>query len=359
MTLAEPMTAIPAVSRVSATPAALDLIVKMSAMHGALMFHQSGGCCDGSAPMCYPRHDFKVGAQDVFMGVIGGQPLYMGKSQFEYWQHTHIIIDVVPGRGSGFSLEAPEGVRFLTRSRIYSDAENDALDAMGPPPTGVERPVDLAESVTTTSPAVQHEGSPMSASKTLREITGMGHVPTTIGKSALILIDCQNTYREGVMQLEGVEPALAECKTLLERFRAAGRPIIHIQHDAGAGSPYDVHAPIGAIADPVRPRPGEPVVVKNYPSSFEKTNLHDLLKGLQVEDLTIAGFMTHVCVNSTARAAFNHGYKSTVVAAATATRSLPNPTGGVTSAKALHDASLTALHDMFAVVVPAGADVKA
>jgi uncharacterized protein (DUF779 family) len=127
-------------SRVSSTEAAEKLIEKLVAMHGPLMFHQSGGCCDGSAPMCYPRSDFKVGAQDIFMGEIAGQPLYMGKSQFEYWQHTHIIIDVVPGRGSGFSLEAPEGVRFLTRSRIYTDAEVDALDAIGPPPTGAERP---------------------------------------------------------------------------------------------------------------------------------------------------------------------------------------------------------------------------
>jgi nicotinamidase-related amidase len=109
----------------------------------------------------------------------------------------------------------------------------------------------------------------------------------------------------------------------------------------------------------VKPRSGEPVVVKNYPSSFEKTNLDDLLKGLGVEDLTLAGFMTHVCVNSTARAAFNHGYRATVVGSATATRSLPNPSGGVVSAKDLQDASLTALHDIFAVVVPTVDDVAA
>jgi nicotinamidase-related amidase len=199
----------------------------------------------------------------------------------------------------------------------------------------------------------------MPASKTLREITGLGHVPGTIGKSALILIDCQNTYREGLMQLEGVEPALAECQRLLSRFRDAGRPVIHIQHDAGAGSPYDVNAPIGAIADVVKPQAGEPVVVKNYPSSFERTNLDDLLKGFGVEEVTLAGFMTHVCVNSTARAAFNHGYRATVVGNATATRSLPNPAGGVVSAKDLHDASLAALHDIFAVVVPAADDVTA
>lgn len=128
------------VQRVSCTQAALDLIRKLVGIHGPLLFHQSGGCCDGSAPMCYPRAEFKVGAQDVYMGEIGGQPFYMGRSQFEYWQHTHLIIDVVPGRGSGFSVESPEGVRFLTRSRIYSDAENDELDALGPPPTGVEHP---------------------------------------------------------------------------------------------------------------------------------------------------------------------------------------------------------------------------
>jgi uncharacterized protein (DUF779 family) len=128
------------VDRVSVTPEAEKLIVKLQGMHGPLLFHQSGGCCDGSAPMCYPRGEFRVGAQDVFMGEIGGQPFYMGRSQFEYWQHTHLIIDVVPGRGSGFSLEAPEGVRFLTRSRIFTDAENDALDKIGHPPTGADRP---------------------------------------------------------------------------------------------------------------------------------------------------------------------------------------------------------------------------
>jgi len=128
------------VERVTCTQATKDLIDKLMAMHGPLLFHQSGGCCDGSAPMCYPRGDFKVGAQDVFMGEIGNQPFYMGKSQFEYWQHTHLMIDVVPGRGSGFSLEGPEGVRFLTRSRVFTDAEYEALDEIGPPPSGVERP---------------------------------------------------------------------------------------------------------------------------------------------------------------------------------------------------------------------------
>lgn len=128
------------VERVTATPEAIAMIEKLQALNGPLLFHQSGGCCDGSAPMCYPRGEFRVGAQDVFMGEIGGQPFYMGRSQFEYWEHTHLIIDLVKGRGSGFSLEAPEGVRFLTRSRIYTDAEYEELEKLGPPPTGEERP---------------------------------------------------------------------------------------------------------------------------------------------------------------------------------------------------------------------------
>ena len=128
------------VERVTATPEAIAMIEKLQAQNGPLLFHQSGGCCDGSAPMCYPRGEVRVGAQDVVMGEIGGQPFYMGRSQFEYWEHTHLIIDLVTGRGSGFSLEAPEGVRFLTRSRIYTDAEYEELEKLGPPPTGEERP---------------------------------------------------------------------------------------------------------------------------------------------------------------------------------------------------------------------------
>jgi uncharacterized protein (DUF779 family) len=117
------------VSRVSCTEATAKLIGKLVAMHGPLMFHQSGGCCDGSAPMCYPRGDLKIGQVDVELGEIAGQPFYMTRDQFEYWKHTHLIIDVVPGRGSGFSIESPEGVRFLTRSRVFTDAEQAELDA--------------------------------------------------------------------------------------------------------------------------------------------------------------------------------------------------------------------------------------
>jgi uncharacterized protein len=120
------------VERVLATEETLKLIAHLRAKHGPLMFHQSGGCCDGSAPMCYPAAEFKVGGNDVKLGEVGGCPFYMDADQFDYWKHTQLIIDVVPGRGHGFSVEAPEGVRFLTRSRVFTDAEADALAAAAP-----------------------------------------------------------------------------------------------------------------------------------------------------------------------------------------------------------------------------------
>jgi uncharacterized protein len=118
------------IARVSATPKALELISQLTSRNGPVIFHQSGGCCDGSAPMCFPDGDFKIGSQDLLMGEIGGAPFYMSRSQFEYWKHTHLIIDVVKGRGSGFSLEAPEGVRFLTRSRVFTEDELQALEQL-------------------------------------------------------------------------------------------------------------------------------------------------------------------------------------------------------------------------------------
>jgi uncharacterized protein len=124
------------VDRVTVTPAATALIDKLRAAHGPLFFHQSGGCCDGSAPMCYPLGEFQIGQRDVYLGEIAGCPIYISGPQFEYWQHTHLIIDAVPGRGAGFSLEAPEGMRFLTRSRVFTDAELEELDSAGAPPRG-------------------------------------------------------------------------------------------------------------------------------------------------------------------------------------------------------------------------------
>jgi uncharacterized protein len=123
------------VSRVDLTPAAADLLVRLMADHGPLMFHQSGGCCDGSAPMCFAADEFLTGDSDQHVGDLtvpgpDGEvavPVWMSKPQYEYWKHTHLTIDVVPGRGAGFSLEAPLGVRFLLRSRLLTDAELVAL----------------------------------------------------------------------------------------------------------------------------------------------------------------------------------------------------------------------------------------
>ncbi|HZM08166.1 MAG TPA: DUF779 domain-containing protein [Methylocella sp.] len=120
------------VERVVATPSAEQLIARLKEKHGALLFHQSGGCCDGSSPMCFPKAEFRTGLSDVFLGEIAGCPFYIGAAQFEYWAHTQLIIDVVAGRGGGFSVEAPEGLRFLTRGRVFSDAE---LLSLGAPPT--------------------------------------------------------------------------------------------------------------------------------------------------------------------------------------------------------------------------------
>jgi uncharacterized protein len=126
------------VRRVDRTEAAATLIAQLKTIHGDLLFHQSGGCCDGSSPMCYPINEFKIGQRDVFLGKIEGCPFYMSEAQFTYWQGTHLTLDVVKGRGSGFSVEAPEGVRFLIRSRVFTDEEWAALEAMGPPPQGAQ-----------------------------------------------------------------------------------------------------------------------------------------------------------------------------------------------------------------------------
>jgi uncharacterized protein (DUF779 family) len=128
--------------RVELTSAAEDLLRTLYKAHGSLMFHQSGGCCDGSSPMCYQAGEFRVGGQDVLLGELNvadiQEPIgfWMSASQFEYWKHTHLTVDVVPGRGGGFSLESPEGMRFLIRSRLFTDQEWAILEN-SPVPTGL------------------------------------------------------------------------------------------------------------------------------------------------------------------------------------------------------------------------------
>ncbi len=123
-------------TRVDITDEALALLTRLQQRHGPVMFHQSGGCCDGSSPMCYPLGDFLLGESDVHLGWVGDAPFHMSAAQFAYWAHTHLTVDVVPGRGAGFSLEAPEGVRFLIRYRLLTEEEQAALPPVttGPAP---------------------------------------------------------------------------------------------------------------------------------------------------------------------------------------------------------------------------------
>jgi uncharacterized protein (DUF779 family) len=141
--------------RVLITAAAANLLRSLGERHGPVMFHQSGGCCDGSSPMCYPDGEFIVGDRDVLLGVLLGAPVWISGPQFQTWKHTQLVIDVVPGRGGGFSLEAPDGVRFLSRGRAFTDAELVLL-ADRPPLTGAdyeqgarypEEPVEVVEVV--------------------------------------------------------------------------------------------------------------------------------------------------------------------------------------------------------------------
>ncbi len=124
--------------RVLATPAAVALIRQLRERHGPLIFHQSGGCCEGSAPMCFRQVDFRVGARDVLLGIIAGVPFYVGAAQYQYLAYSQLTLDVTTGGGDSFSLEAADGVRFAVRSRLFSDEEAAELDAAGPPPTGPE-----------------------------------------------------------------------------------------------------------------------------------------------------------------------------------------------------------------------------
>ncbi|MGY1601439.1 cysteine hydrolase family protein [Geodermatophilus sp. SYSU D00815] len=192
----------------------------------------------------------------------------------------------------------------------------------------------------------------MSETTSLRRLSGLPETPASWRDQTLVLVDCQNTYTRGVLELDGVQQALDQVEELLDRARSAGVPVIHIQHDAGPGSPYDVRAESGAIVDRVAPRGDEPVVVKDRPNAFVGTDL-EARCAASGRDVLLAGFMTHMCINSTARGAFNLGYRPTVVASATATRDLPGPEGTVPAA-AVQTVSLAAIADLFGLVVPDG-----
>lgn len=189
----------------------------------------------------------------------------------------------------------------------------------------------------------------MSQSTIIRPPHRADEQPARLSASTLVLIDAQQTYTAGPLELTDVAAAIDHAAELLDRARAAGTTVIHVQHDAGSGSLFDIRGESGAIVDALAPREDESTIVKTHPNSFFDTDLERLL-GDRSRPVIIAGFMTHMCVDSTARAAFDLGYAVTVVGAATATRDLTGVEGTVPAA-AVKAASLAALGDTFAVVV--------
>ena len=186
---------------------------------------------------------------------------------------------------------------------------------------------------------------------TLREIVGLGQTPANLSDSVLLMVDCQNTYRTGIMQLTNVDPALLEAQKLLQRARKSNIPIIHIRHDGGAGSPYDLDEEIGQISAEVAPIDGEMVITKSFPNAFVQTELDERLRMLAIENIVLAGFMTHMCINSTAHGGFNLGYQPTVVASATATRPLQAANGKMLTAEQVQDGAIASTRDLYAAIV--------
>ncbi|MBT6093419.1 MAG: cysteine hydrolase [Rhodospirillaceae bacterium] len=193
--------------------------------------------------------------------------------------------------------------------------------------------------------------------KTLLQMAGADLTPAGWDESTLILIDCQNEYVTGAVPLAGVDAALAECAKLLAAARANAAPVIHIRHKGQPGGAFDWDAPRGGICDAVAPADGETVIGKGLPNSFAGTDLDEHLKATERGKLIVAGFMTHMCISATVRSALDHGYFSTVIDAACATRDLPDGKGGVVAAADLHRAELVALSDRFCVVAPDAAAI--
>jgi|SRR4051794_13895225 nicotinamidase-related amidase len=192
----------------------------------------------------------------------------------------------------------------------------------------------------------------MNAPKTLLELAGATPVPASLSEAALVIIDAQNEYRDGALPLEDIDAALASVEGLLERARKAGASIIHVVHRGRPGGLFDPQGRNGAIIDAVTPRAGEAVVGKTLPNCFTSEEFRQALTASGCKKIIATGFMTHMCVEATARAALDQGYATTVVADATATRALPDPLGGPpVSAGDLQRRSLAALADRFATVV--------
>ncbi len=192
---------------------------------------------------------------------------------------------------------------------------------------------------------------------TLRELNGFDQTPASLSDATLLLIDYQNTYTRGVMELAGWRSALDSAAALLSRARRAGAEVIHVINDGGAGTPYDIQAEIGRIHPRVAPIEGESVVVKAVPDAFVGTDLGDRLDAAGKKDVIIAGFMTHMCVTFTAAGAFLRGDRPTVVADACATRPLKTAVADL-SAEQLHHSALATIGDLYGVVVPSGSTLN-
>lgn len=187
--------------------------------------------------------------------------------------------------------------------------------------------------------------------KTLLQLAGADLAPPRISEATVVVIDAQREYVDGRLPLPGVAPALERIAGVLAAARAAGRPVVHVQHKGRAGGLFDPATPSFAFAEAAEPQAGEVVVEKGLPNAFAGTALRQALEEAGAERLVLCGFMTHMCVSATARAALDLGYRSTVLSDACATRDLPDPTGeGVIAADALHRAELAALADRFATV---------
>lgn len=192
----------------------------------------------------------------------------------------------------------------------------------------------------------------MSYPQTLFQLTGRGHAPATLGNATLLIIDAQEEYRSGVLQLPGLDAALAEIAKLLSAARNTGAAIVHVKHLGIPGGLLDPRGPRGQHLPEVAPLAGEIVVEKRLPNAFAGTELHERLQELGHLDLIVCGFMTHSSVSTTVRAAKDYGYRCTVVDAACATRDLPTPDGKVIAAAEMHRVEMIALADNFAAWVP-------
>ncbi|WND37848.1 cysteine hydrolase family protein [Streptomyces sp. BB1-1-1] len=192
---------------------------------------------------------------------------------------------------------------------------------------------------------------------TLRRLNGFDDTPAKLAESTLVLVDYQNTYTTGVMELDGWQAALDTAAQLLARAREEGTKVVHVVNDGGEGTPYDIRAEIGAIHPSVAPADGEPVVVKKVPNAFVGTDLAEHIDAAGNGDLVIAGFMTHMCVAFTAQGAFLRGNRPTVVADACATRALP-VAGLELDARQVHNSALATIADLYGVVVPSQKEIS-